>query len=456
MVIKSDSDGGLTTLSFESHIVPEFITDNATPSSLRPHSLSEYYVGGTADVPVASPENDNISTTGPIKFSDFYGAVNAIAVTFTSNQYTINGVNYTANMNDTLNLYDIASQLTAPTNNTISAPIIFTMDYDTIFNNSVILGGNFNDVVINNYGIICGRGGHGYIYTGGGNTASKSNIGGASVSTGNPAIYVGHDVTKFSLVNYANGFIAGGGNATTNATGVAGNNFRESYYLYGEHPLHKSKYNFKAFNGNGGGWNGGVGGGRRAIATTLYFEAKLANQNPDVPFDVESFGSQYAEEYDPSNADAFISYSDANKIIVTSRSANGTQGHSGAASSVMYAASSKNNQTDPNPSDPPSASAPSGGTGLNGGGRGTGGGGVGVFGSPAWQEVAAKARSASGSGGGNGIGSGSGIVNSNGIGTTGAGGGHSFEISGSVTVGSSSFINGGRRYGSSDITVTAP
>lgn len=68
MVIKSSG-----RLSMETDIVDEF-------GGNRPHSLSEYYRGGPR-VPNLS-NNSRIPTTGPIRYSNFYGATEFILQSF--------------------------------------------------------------------------------------------------------------------------------------------------------------------------------------------------------------------------------------------------------------------------------------------------------------------------------------------------------------------------------------
>lgn len=237
MAIK-DSDAVDPSLSFESHIVPEFITDNATPASLRPHSLSEYYVDGGL-VPAASPQNDNIPTSGAISFSDFYGAVNVISVTFfedptdTDNNFYIdnNGDSAVVSKGTYVNLYDIADTFIPNVSGEQNVPFEFIIDSDACFNNSIQTGGYFADLTIINKGIIAGRGGDGAGYL-------------ESVQDGTSAIRILHNSNKITINNLNGAYIAGGGGG--------GDQVRVSGVIDAVY--------FAARGGGGGGWNGGNGG----------------------------------------------------------------------------------------------------------------------------------------------------------------------------------------------------
>lgn len=442
MAIKfPDSDGlgnpGTPELSFESHIVPEFITDDELPSDLRPHSLSEYYKLGDY-VPEASPENDNIPTSGTIQFSDFYGAVNSITVAFTNNQYTVNGVTYTANMNTTLDLYNIASLFTTPVNNIISVPFIFEFDANTIFNNSVIVGGQFANLKIDNSGVIAGRGGHGYPLS---QTApSKTHIGAtANNNNGNAAILINYDVDLLEVTNRSSAVIAGGGNGGSAPFSAHTFDFVNGYNATPNPSEWIDTYG-DGYAGGGGGWNGGVGGYGRAVAFAEAYET-------DDDGTRDTSGRRYGPNSDANRTDqsyfgqpppALAAY------YVTSRSASGTTGHTGVDTVQVDAEANRSAPSISNPT------RPSGGTGLNGGTYGKARAvSIGDFGGV--MGCASTAEGVSGSGGGSGIGSGSGPVNVSSSGQTGAGAGHSIEISSGVTVTSGTFTNNGRRYGSTDL-----
>ena len=264
MAIKfPDSDGfgnpGTPELSFETHIALEFTTDSASYSeygddahrtftqSKRPHKLSRYYRNGP-EVPDAQV-NSKIGESGEIKFSDFYGAVNEITIEFIANQYIINGTSYTANKSTALNMYNIASLAITPNAGTITVPFVFKFDSDTVFNNSVRMGGNFSQLTIENDGIIAGRGGDGAGY------------GKSTPDTGNSAIILDGNATLVEIENTTNGIIAGGGNGGASSTfGSQTNHFSQSTNSEG----HVQRVFRWGTYGGGGGWNGGIGGAARA------------------------------------------------------------------------------------------------------------------------------------------------------------------------------------------------
>lgn len=424
------------TLSFATDIVGEF-------EDTTPHSLSEFYRGGGL-VPNAGI-NANIPETNQIKFSDFYGATNVIELSIQSNSYTYtdpstgNPVTVNLDMGTTLNLFNEASNLSAPASGVIEVPFVFTIDYDTIFNNSIIAGGEFSDLTIYNYGVICGRGGHGRQNSeiDGYATGTKSNIGnGVTKNYGNAAIFIDYNVDLFTLVNYEDAFIAGGGNSTFSAN-YTKNDLNNKKSATGRTAI----WSARAYSGDGGGWNGGVGGNARANVSA-------------------SFTDTYDPNYNNSDFSGNTS-SQTNSLsrIVTSRSVNGTTGHGGSQiqSGKAWAYHPNYATTSWHPG-AQTASYGSGGSGLNGGTHG-GPGNINGKHHPSRPERAAAAQSAAGSGGGggNGIGSGSGPTN---VGSSGrgsaAGAAYSLQVSSTATVTTGSFVNGGRRYGDSSITVTAP
>lgn len=427
------------TLSFATDIVGEF-------EDTTPHKLSEFYRGGDK-VPDAGI-NANVPTSSEIKFSDFYGATNVIEISIASNSYTYtdpatgNPVTVNLNMGTTLNLFTEASKVTSPVNGKFEVPFVFTIDYNSIFNNSIITGGEFGDLTIDNTGIICGRGGHGLTDGTNFTSASKSNIGSGTFSTGNPAIYIDSNIDILNIVNNTYGFIAGGGNSTTNAAAqfYSFNQTRRSR-KFGGVDIEWVAYQSRMENGNGGGWNGGVGGGRRVSAYTQY---------------ADDYTIQYYGPFDNDPYQTPGSY----QRVVTGRSVNGTTGYSGQASKICVSTAGPRSVS--GPSNPPSATGGSGGSGLNGGSAGTGGGITASYASSQdWEGVRTKARAASGGGGGNGIGNAQAAgdpptnVGSSGRGTA-AGAAYSVQVAGGVTFTTSSFVNGGKRYGDSSITVSAP
>ena len=449
MAIKfPDSDGfgnpGTPELSFENDIALEFTTDSASYSEYgdadhvsytqtkRPHKLSQYFRNGNevpdADANVNIPLIDNFPTA--ISFSDFYGAVNEITIEFIGQQYEINGTTYTANTNDTLNLFTIAELAagSSPGNN-ITVPFVFKFDSDTVFNNSIKFGGTFSDITIENNGIIAGRGGHGQ---GSNQTYTKDNYGNSvTVHDGNAAIWIDSDQTKVEIVNLEKGFIAGGGNGGASRShpdktvGPLSDNGDEAFASGGY------------ISGGGGGWNGGIGG--RANA---YAEARV--DRPDAGEIVRP--SSGFNAYTANTPNAFI--------VVNSRSVNGDGGFNGTIASrtghAYYSGYS------PTFSDTATNTAGSAGSGLNGG---TSGGRslsartaqAKVVGNP---EARATGKGGSGGSGGNGIGSDTAPhFQSSGSGT-GAGGGNSIQFKTGTTIGTSTMTNDGRVYGNTDITIS--
>ncbi len=225
MAIKSDSAGGLTTLSFESHIVPEFITDGGLSSTLRPHSLSEYYVGGTAAVPVASPQNDNIPTSGTIQFSDFYGATAQITLELEAGNISGGSVN----------LFSLAQSIggQTPVNGVISTPMVFVFPSPLIVYNTIYTGGNFSDliIIVESGALVYGKGGN-------------------ANSSGSPAISINSTMGSLEIIN--EGWIASGGDGGTSrslstTTGAPTSGQQDNITL-------------TVLAGGGGGEGGGSGG----------------------------------------------------------------------------------------------------------------------------------------------------------------------------------------------------
>jgi hypothetical protein len=242
------------TLSFATDIVGEF-------EDTTPHSLSEFYRAGGI-VPDAGI-NANVPTSNEIKFSDFYGATNVIEVSISNNSYIdpADGVTVVPlPMGTTLNLFNLASVFSTPNPVTgaMEVPFVFTIDYDSIFNNSIIVGGEFSDLTIDNYGVIAGRGGHGYPLSE--TAATKTHIGAtANDNNGNAAILVDYDVALLEVVNRADGFIAGGGNGANRPNSA--HTFTSKYgYNTTPNPSEWIDTYGDGYAGGGGGWNGGVGG----------------------------------------------------------------------------------------------------------------------------------------------------------------------------------------------------
>ena len=235
-------------LSFDSDIVREFISDNAIPADFRPHSLSEYFRLGEY-VPDADPQNQDIpldSSVNPIgleeiKFSDFYGAVNQINIDFFKdpaqptnvNSYVDkNGTQQNVPINSPLNMSTIANSFVSTPSPTgpHSVPYKFKFNDGVVFNNSIQTGGSFGKIIIENQGVIAGRGGDGV----------------KGPSTGNPgqaAIKVTHPDTTVVIDNLSDGTTPGTGYISGGGGGGRG---------------HTQSPNVSC--GGGGGWNGGNGG----------------------------------------------------------------------------------------------------------------------------------------------------------------------------------------------------
>jgi len=456
MAIKfPDSDGfgnpGTPELSFENDIALEFTTDSASYSEYgdadhvaytqtkRPFSLSQYFRNGN-EVPDADangniPLIDDFPTA--ISFSDFYGAVNEITIEFIGQEYEINGTTYTANMNDTLNLFTIAELAagSSPGNN-ITVPFVFKFDSDTVFNNSIQFGGTFSDITIENNGIIAGRGGHGLPLSS--EAPTKINYGnGVTTHTGNAAIWIDSDQAKVEIINLEKGFIAGGGNGA-NAPVSADEGDAAEEYDYNSNPSEYIKVSASGVSGGPGGWNGGIGGKGSA---SVFARAYETNDDGSRDFDGRNYG--------PSSSNASTdNVGTPTPIYVNIRSSTGTTGHTGLFTSSIQAEA---NRTAPSIS---AITVPSGGTGLNGGNYGKSRGKI-RYDFSNLMGCASKARCVSGSGGGSGIGSDTAPYNVNSAGRgSSAGAGYSVEIKSGSIISESSFTNNGRRYGDTDITIS--
>lgn len=444
MAIKfPDSDGfgnpGTSELSFENDIALEFTTDSASYSEYgdadhvsytqtkRPFSLSQYFRNGN-EVPDADangniPLIDDFPTA--ISFSDFYGAVSEITIEFIGQQYEINGTSYTANTNDTLNLFTLAELAagSSPGNN-ITVPFVFKFDSDTVFNNSIQFGGIFSDITIENNGIIAGRGGHGGNLSN--NAYTKSNYGnGVDQFDGNAAIWIDSDQTKVEIINLEKGFIAGGGNGGSVVTTIDASSTSSNLNDF-------AKATAGYYSGGGGGWNGGVGGYGYAEVYAIAIQSGVTKGGDTV--------SGYTHPSDSK--------------VVTSRSVSGsTGGGGGVVSKVQNKWFVQNVYGDTNDA---SVGGGSGGTGLNGGGSGGGGTGPRVAASRVSNYPAAKgsAKGRAGGAGGNGIGSDTAPHFQSSSTGTGAGGGNSIQFKTGTTIGTSTMTNEGRVYGNTDITIS--
>jgi len=288
-----DSDGfgnpGPSDLSLETHIALEFTTDSATytdygdnahrtfTQSKRPHKFSRYYRNGP-EVPDA-PVNSKISQSGELKFSSFYGATNVIYVRFFelnsgSNYYeNSSGGSTTYSKSTELNLYNVASTFVTPVAGTITTPFHFVFDTDVVFNNSVVMGGDFNLLTIENDGIIAGRGGDG----------AGSNK--ATPDLGNSALILNGDATLVKIENTTNGIIAGGGNGGARDNSASGSAARQA-----TSENHRPRVEWSIIKGGGGGWNGGIGG-----RTYVYGRAFVIDQDDGDALLAEDFDDAFQD-----------------------------------------------------------------------------------------------------------------------------------------------------------------
>ena len=469
MAIKfPDSDGfgnpGTPELSFENDIALEFTTDSASYSEYgdadhvaytqtkRPFSLSQYFRNGNevpdADANVNIPLIDNFPTA--ISFSDFYGAVNEITIEFIGQEYVINGTTYTANMNDTLNLFTIAELAagSSPGNN-ITVPFVFKFDSDTVFNNSIQFGGTFSDITIENNGIIAGRGGHGEPLSP--SAYTKINYGnGVTTHKGNAAIWIDSDQTKVEIINLEKGFIAGGGNQAQFGSTIASDT--APYRVFGNDEASEGPASADGYQGYGGGWNGGRGGYGQVLC--------------DAGVDVDDRSSITRSNPNRSAFDGGVGY------FVTGRNVDipgnnglitGKYGGAGTFNGAYARYSSTHNVLGSSDA-VQNFSLPTraiGGSGLNGGEKGQANAYAANEGGAqaSTPESIAIANSASGSGGGSGIGTS--VIpyfqaspteeqtsNSN------AGGGNSIQLKAGKAIGTSTMTNEGRVYGNTDITIS--
>lgn len=175
MVIKTSGDLSI------SDIVTEF-------GGTAPHSLSEYYRGGSL-VP-DSTLNQNIPLTGSIRLSDFYGAQNTVYYTISTSIKELN-----------LRSYLLSLGWNGITNTvlTIASGVYIWSDDTSVA--GLVTGSFPNGLTIINNGFIIGKGGTGGL--GGGLSSAgirKNGLPGGAAITIN---------TNTAIVN--NGYIAGGG-----------------------------------------------------------------------------------------------------------------------------------------------------------------------------------------------------------------------------------------------------
>lgn len=193
-----------------------------------PHSLSEYYRGGSL-VPSAS-STSGIASSGAITMSSFYGTSNRIAITLTIsgdtsnyNIYNNRGGTYVAGLSD----------VTLVNNATISSTSTGTAALDTG------TGWTSGDVItIDNNSTIVGDGGDGG--AGGGNSA------GAAGGAAGHAINMQFDTTIDNTGGTISGGGGGGGGGTVGSTSETGKGTTITTKHGG--------------GGGGGGFGGGAGG----------------------------------------------------------------------------------------------------------------------------------------------------------------------------------------------------
>lgn len=223
-----------------------------------PHSLTEYYRGGGL-VP-DSTTTANIPTSGAISFSDFYGqgddaVLNLYQINIVNNEYVDGGgTTRSLNMDSEVSLFDVASNFVTPIGTTINAHIEVNIDSDTIFNNSVVMGGNFKLLDIHNSGYILGRGGNGGTVDANGRGTSTD---------GNSALILDGNADSISIEQSSYGYIAGGGGGGGSSALIDSNVWVGAVGA-------SDNITIKFGAGGGGGWNGGNGGDgyvevRRAI-----------------------------------------------------------------------------------------------------------------------------------------------------------------------------------------------
>lgn len=218
MAVKSSGSLSITT-----DIVGEF-------GGTVPHSISEYYSGGSL---VPAGANPTLPSSGAISFSDFYGAVNQIVVNVangiydnSSNRSLVPGA--PSGGYPQINLYDLAqtSGGITPVNDKIELPVKFVFDATTRVRN-LDIGGKFANLTIENNGMLFGEGGRGTGSSGGSGIRFNSD-----------------DVCdKVTIINNSGGYIAGGGDGG-NSVSVGGGGILQS--------------NTQAQTAGGGGAGGGI------------------------------------------------------------------------------------------------------------------------------------------------------------------------------------------------------
>ena len=179
-----------------------------------PASLGSYYRGGSL-VPNGPAENNNIPTSGTIRFSNFYGASNVFNATFTGN-FLI--------MDLRVELVNRGWNQSAPVR-AYFAPGTIVRSYSPDYA-ALNIGGSFPNgikVVIDGAAIVgCG----GFGGNGAGFTTNGSNMAGTAGGRGGPAIWCGTNVSIENLGWILGGGGGGGGGAATTVAVTAD----KSYY----------------------------------------------------------------------------------------------------------------------------------------------------------------------------------------------------------------------------------
>ena len=179
---------------------------------VNPIGISEYYRNGG----YVTSNNTSVPISGPISFSNFYGAFKLFTLTISTDTKQAN-------------LSTLATSAgwdgSEPLEVIINSGVYVWSDSTTVPGLLV----NVNNVIIFNSGYIMGRGGNGGTSRGTGNIAAQA--GGSAINV---------TATGVLLTNNASAFIAGGGGGGAGATGVANGQTWRS--------------------GGGGGAGGGLGG----------------------------------------------------------------------------------------------------------------------------------------------------------------------------------------------------
>ena len=199
-----------------------------------PHSMSEYYRGGS-NVPSAS-STSSIAASGANAMSNFYGTSNRIGITLTIsgdtsnyNIYNNRGGTYVAGLSD----------VTLVNNATISSTSTGTAALDTG------TGWTSGDVItIDNNATIVGDGGNG------GTGASRNNSTVTSAATAGGAAGHAVNIQFATTIDNTGGTLSGGGGGGGGSAGATATASAKSSTLF----------HTAGGNGGGGGFGGGAGG----------------------------------------------------------------------------------------------------------------------------------------------------------------------------------------------------